>query len=279
MSTVTSIMMSDIVPLRERGKFQGYLNILYAVGASIGAPLGGIIADRWSWRWAFLIQVPFCAVAFVAVFAVLNMPVSADKKPWQQQIKRVDFAGALTLLAAVFALTFGLDRGGNVGWQNTLTLATVGAAIPLGAFFFFVEMKLAAEPFAPGHIIFERSMFACYMCNFFSMASWLATIFFLPLYFQVIDGFSATKSSVLLIPCIIASVIGSLLGGIYMQKTGRYYWITVICYAVLTFGIVLIILTSGLLVNRLAGMVIGMCICAFSNGAGVTTTLIGLSKS
>lgn len=67
MTTVVSILLSDTVPLRERGKWQGYVNIIYATGASTGAPLGGILADSIGWRWAFLLQAPLCLAAFVAV--------------------------------------------------------------------------------------------------------------------------------------------------------------------------------------------------------------------
>ncbi len=74
MTTVVSILLSDAVPLRERGKWQGYVNIIYATGAGMGAPMGGILADYVGWRWAFMFQAPLCLLAFLAVFFVLNLP-------------------------------------------------------------------------------------------------------------------------------------------------------------------------------------------------------------
>ncbi|KAF2454279.1 major facilitator superfamily protein [Lineolata rhizophorae] len=277
MTTVVSILLSDVVPLRERGTWQGYINIVYAAGSGAGAPLGGILADSISWRWSFLLQFPLCLVAFVAVGLALNMPKKEDSH-WREKLKRIDFVGALVLVAAVFALLLGLDRGSNVSWRDRYTLAALCTSVPLFAIFVFVEVKIAAEPFAPGHIIFERSLFACYLCNFFSFGGWLAAIFYIPLYFQAVDKLSATQAGVRLIPCIVAGVSGSLFGGFYMQRTGRYYWITVLTYSSLTVGMAIILLSSGAVpaLRSTPAFLVGMCVCGFSNGVGVTTSLIGL---
>ncbi|PSK50466.1 hypothetical protein B9Z65_410 [Elsinoe australis] len=275
MTTVVSILLSDTVTLRERGTWQGYINIIYAAGAASGAPLGGIMADAIGWRWAFLGQSPLCLIAFIAVAAVLKEPAK-ESSHWKEKLRRIDFLGALILICAVFTLLLALDRGSNVSWRDTITLASLGASIPLFAVFILVEMKVATEPFAPGHIIFHRSLFACYACNFFSFSGWLAAIFYIPLYFQAVDGLSATQAGVRLMPSMAFGVSGSLFAGVYMQKTGRYYWLTVLCYFFLTVGMGVILLTSGAVVSSTVGIIIGMCICAFSNGIGVTSTLIGL---
>lgn len=277
MTTVVSILLSDAVPLRERGKWQGYVNIIYATGAGMGAPLGGILADYIGWRWAFLFQVPLCLLAFIVVGLVLHLP-AREQADWRTKLKRIDFLGALVLIGAVFTLLLALDRGSNVSWSSTITIVSISLSIPLFALFILVEMKVASEPFAPGHIIFHRTLFACYLCNFFSFSGWLAALFYIPLYFQAVDGLSATQAGVRLIPGIVFGVSGSLFGGFYMQKTGKYYWITVVAYTNLVVGMILVFLFSGLVVNSTAGIIIGMCFCGFSNGIGVTTSLIGLSK-
>lgn len=277
MTTVVSILLSDIVPLRERGKWQGYLNIIYATGAGTGAPLGGILVDNIGWRWAFSIQAPMCLAAFAAVSIALQLP-SSDDTDWRAKLRRVDFSGALILVSAVFALLLALDHGSNVSWGSFLTLISLGLSVPFFALFLFVETKLASEPFAPGHIILSKGLIACYACNFFSFAGWLAALFYIPLYFQAVKGLSATQAGVRLIPSIIAGVSGSLFSGIYMQKTGKYFWLTVATYTNLTIGMTTILLFSGVLTDSMVGIVIGMVICGFSNGIGVTTSLIGLSE-
>ena len=138
-------------------------------------------------------------------------------------------------------------------------------------------MKFAAEPFAPAEIIFEKSLFACYLCNFFSFGAWLATLFYVPLYFQAVDGHSATQAGVRLLPGIVAGVCGSLFAGIMMKKTGKYYWLTLSAYTALLLGYVPILLFTGLVVNSTWGISVGLVIGGFSNGIGVTSTLIALS--
>ncbi|THW33024.1 MFS general substrate transporter [Aureobasidium pullulans] len=275
MTTVVSILMSDAVPLRERGKWQGYVNIIYATGAGTGAPLGGILADSIGWRWAFLGQVPLCVLAFVVVGSVLKLP-KREQTDWKQKLRRIDFLGAAILICAVFTLLLALDRGSNVSWKADITIISISLSIPLFILFVFVEMKVASEPFAPGHIIFNRSLFACYLCNFFSFSGWLAALFYIPLYFQAVDGLTATQAGVRLIPGIIAGVSGSLFGGFYMQRTGKFYWLTVIAYTCLVVGMTTVFLFTGFVVNSTIGIIIGMCICGSGNGVGVTSTLIGL---
>jgi len=275
MTTVVSIILSDAISLRERGQWQGYINIIYAAGAGTGAPLGGVLADSIGWRWAFMFQAPLCLVAVIAVSAVLKLP-KIEAADWKTKLRRIDFLGAVILIGAVFTLLLALDRGSNVSWRATITLVSLGVSIPLFIIFILVEMKVAKEPFAPGHIIFHRSLFACYLCNFFSFSGWLAAIFYLPPYFQAVDGMSATQAGLRLVPSTFFGVSGSLMAGYYMRKTGRYYWITVICYAGLVLGLVIILLFSGLITHSEIGIIIGTCVCSFSNGTGVTTSLIGL---
>lgn len=175
MTTVVSILLSDVVPLRERGKWQGYLNIVFATGASTGAPLGGVLADYVGWRWAFLAQGPLCLVAFLATYLALQLP-QKDDTHWREKLRRVDFLGAAILICAVFLLLLAMDRGSNVSWKSLLTIISISVSLPLFLVFMLVEMKVAREPFAPGHIIFSRSMVACYLCNFFSMVCILLVI-------------------------------------------------------------------------------------------------------
>lgn len=275
MSTVVSILLSDIVPLRERGTWQGYINVVWASGSAAGAPIGGLLSDTIGWRWAFWGQVPLCLIAFVAVTLLLDMP-RLEESHWKQKLRRVDFLGAILLLVGVVTLIFGVDRGGNVSWSDKSTLIPVIVSVPLLALFTINELFVAQEPFAPGRIIFERALFAAYLCNFFSFAGNMAALFYVPLYFQASDGLSATQAGLRLIPAVVCSVLGSLFAGVYMKRTGRYYKLTVICYSVLTLGMLVLLLCSGTATVSQVGVVIGLCTGAFTNGIGVTSTLIAL---
>ncbi len=214
-------------------------------------------------------------MAFFAVALVLKLP-KIENSDWKTKLGRVDFWGATVLISAVFALLLGLDRGSNVAWNAPITMASLSLSFPLFVIFIFIEQRLATEPFAPGRIIFERSLVACYLCNFFSFAGLMAVTFYLPLFFQAVDGFTAAQAGMVLLPSVASGVIGSLFGGILMQKTGKYYWLTIFAYTSLVLGAVPILLFTGLVVNNTPGIIIGLSIAGFSNGIGVTTTLIGL---
>ncbi|KAJ5184001.1 hypothetical protein N7492_001617 [Penicillium capsulatum] len=275
MTTVVSILMSDIVPLRERGLWQGIINIIWATGSGTGAPLGGILADYIGWRWAFLAQFPLCILAFIAVSVMLKLPGNADSH-WKAKLRRIDFLGAIVLVGAVLGFLVGLDRGSNVSWAMPLTIVSLGVSVALFILFILVEIYLAAEPFAPGHIIFNRTFFALYCCNFFSFGGWLAALFYIPLYFQAVDGVSATIAGLRLLPSIMSGVAGSLIAGYIMKRTGKYYWLTIAGYTCLTVGCLLIFFFSGAIVPSTGLLIVGTALSAFGNGIGVTTTLIGL---
>ncbi|KAL8857883.1 MAG: hypothetical protein Q9178_005502 [Gyalolechia marmorata] len=275
MTTVVSILLSDIVPLRERGTWQGIINIVYASGAGCGAPLGGILADLFSWRWAFLAQAPVCALAIVSVTLTLHLP-EKESVGWKKKLARVDFLGAFVLVSAVFALLLGLDRGSNVSWSIPIAYVPLALSFPLFILFGLVEQRFATEPFAPSRIIWDRSLVACYFCNFFSFGGYLSVLFYLPLFFQAVDGYTATQASVRLLPAILAGVSGSLFGGLLMQKTGRYYWLTVAAFTILLVGVLVVMLCADVVVNNTYGISVGLVLAGFGNGIGVTSTLIGL---
>ncbi|KAG7010080.1 hypothetical protein G7Y79_00001g003520 [Physcia stellaris] len=255
MTTVVSILMSDVVTLRERGVWQGIVNIIYATGAGCGAPLGGILADSIGLSWA---KYP------------------SDSSHWKKKLKRVDFLGAFVLVGAVFTLLLGLDRGSNESWGALVTIASLCTSLVAFFLFVLIELKIAVEPFAPGRVVFGKSLFACYLCNFFSLGCYLAVLFYLPLFFQARDGLSAAQAGIRLLPGVVAGVTGSLYGGFIIRRTGRYYWLTIWAYIFQILEMIPIILCTGMATNNTYGIAVGFVIVGISNGIGVTATLIGL---
>jgi predicted MFS family arabinose efflux permease len=149
-------------------------------------------------------------------------------------------------------------------------------SIPLFAIFIFIEMKVASHPFAPGHIIFERSLLPGYLCNFFGIGANMCLVFYIPLYFQAVEGMSATAASLRLVPAMICSVSGSLFAGFYMQKTGNYYWLTACSLVLSIIGSVVVFLCSGIVFDSGWAIVAGMGIVAFGGGSAIVTTLLSV---
>ncbi|KAJ4468864.1 MFS general substrate transporter [Lentinula aciculospora] len=275
MSTVVSIILSDIVPLRSRGVWQGVINIVFASGSSVGAPLGGFLADTIGWRWAFLVQFPAVMLAIISVSFALDLP-AVEKTDFKIKIKRVDFAGAASLVTCIFFLLFGLDNGGNMSWTDE---ATVGSLIASAITFFVfgaIEMEWAKEPFAPKRIVLNKSLIASYLVNFFSVASNLSMLFHVSLYLQAVKGLSPSRVGFWLVPGIIGGVTGSLGSGLIMKATGKYYWLTVLEYMLLVGGSITIVSSAGIVINSVIAISIGLVVSGLGNGGGITSSLISL---
>lgn len=211
---------------------------------------------------AFLIQCPIALLAFVAVYAMLHLP-HTDHSHWSAKMLRIDFAGALTLVSAVFLLLFGLDNGSNEGWGEAVAVVPLALAPALFAVFVLVEAYVAKEPFAPGHVIFDPPLLAAYGANFFGVAAQMAVFFLVALFFQAATGLSATQSSLLFLPSTFFALSGSLGCGFVMKRTGRYYWLTLVGYSLLLLGIVPMVLGAGWQSVAIAG--IGLTILSFGS--------------
>lgn len=207
---------------------------------------------------SFIAQFPLCAVAWLAVYFILDLPPMM-RDHWVNKLRRIDFLGAFTLILTVIALLVGLDCGSNLGWSHLMTIVPLALTPVFTAVFLFIEIKVAAHPFAPGHIILHPSLFGAYLVNFFGAAGQLAIFFYLPLYFQAVRGASATESGALLVPAMIGSVVASVGSGILIKKTGRFFWMTVWSYALLLFSMLPLGLSMwyGSLVGEELGLVLG----------------------
>jgi hypothetical protein len=205
---------------------------------------------------AFFLQVPITIAAVISVTLALHLP-KTEASDLMAKFKRVDWAGAISLVLTVFLLLFALDRGGNVSWNDRLTIYSLAASSICLICFAFIEMKFASEPFAPQRIIVNRALIASYMVNFFGMASAFSLLFYLPLYLQAVLGLSALQAGLWLLISVFSSLLGSLGGGLIMQATGKYYWLTIISYFALVLGIIVVNSSTGIIVSSTIGLAVG----------------------
>ncbi|KAI1413734.1 MFS general substrate transporter [Hypoxylon sp. FL1857] len=275
MNAVVTILLTDIVSLRDRGVWQGYINVIFAAGMSSGAPIGGLIADTIGWRWAFTAQFPMAMVAWLAVYFALHLP-KREHAHWTAKVLRVDFLGAFVLVSAAFTLLFGLDNGSNEGWGKKITIVPLAVTPVLFALFILIEMKVASHPFAPGHVILDPPLLAAYAANFFGVAAQMGVWFFIALFFQAAMGLSATESGVMFIPSTVVGLAGSLGGGLVMRRTGKYYWLTLLGYTLMTLSVAPMVAFTGAVVKSTLGVIVGTSIIAFGGGISITSTLIAI---
>jgi predicted MFS family arabinose efflux permease len=137
-------------------------------------------------------------------------------------------------------------------------------------------MKYAKEPFAPKRIIANRSLIASYLVNFFGLAGGLTMIFHVSLYFQAVQGKSASEAGVWLLPSILGSVLGSVFGGLLIQVSGKYYTVTVGAYFAMLLGTTTVTLMTGVIKQSTTGIAIGLLLASAGNGMGITTSLVAL---
>ena len=278
MVILVTVLLSDYIPLRDRGTYQGYLNLIGAIGSVSGGPVGGLFVQTIGWRWAFLIQVILCMVAVVALALMLQLPKRTAERSVRKQLPRIDFLGAILLVLAITGLLFGLDNGSNSSWQNPLTIASLCATVPLALAYLTVETRFAVEPFTPGHIIFDRALLACYAQNFFGYAAFTAFIFYLPLLFQVKLNMTPPQAGASLIPAAVSATFGTLLGGVILKRTGKFYWLAVFAASLATIGVIPLVIAPSLKHGSTAVIYLGSVIGFLPQGVTITASLIAISK-
>ena len=226
LNTIGTFIASDLIPLRKRGVWQGYANLIYGTGMGLGGILGGFINDRLGWRWAFYIQVPFIVASGILAAFTINIPV---KESDRSKIRRVDFLGAITLSTALVLLLLGLNSGGNiVPWSHPLVLVSLPLAAVFLVVFVVVEEKFASEPVIPVRLLLHRTVACACLTNWFTTMSFFAIFYYAPIYLQVVQGLSATAVGARLVPSAAGAAVGSLGCGIIMRATGRYYWLNAV---------------------------------------------------
>jgi len=208
-------IIGDLIPPRERGKYQGMMAGIMAL-AMIGGPLvGGTITDHWGWRWAFYINLPLGVVALLAVSAVLHLPKKRTKA-------RIDYLGAGLLTVGITSIVLVTTWGGSeYAWTSAriMELTGIGVASLIG--FVFWQMK-AAEPVVPLHIFRGRNFSLMSVIGFITGFVMFGAVLFLPLYQQAVQGASATNSGLLLLPMLGAMLVVSMVAGRVTTNSGRY---------------------------------------------------------
>ncbi|WP_079144579.1 MDR family MFS transporter [Streptomyces agglomeratus] len=250
-------IIGDLIPPRERGKYQGMMAGVMAL-AMIGGPLvGGTITDHLGWRWSFYINLPLGAVALAMVTAVLHLP----KK--ERSTARVDYLGAGLLTVGITAIVLVTTWGGTeYAWSSAIIMELVALGVAALVGFLFVEAR-AAEPIMPLHIFRNRNFTLMSVIGFLTGFVMFGAVLFLPLFQQSVQGASATNSGLLLLPMLLSMMVVSLISGRMTTNTGKYKIFPIVGGGLMVAGLLLLAqmdtgtsrLTSGLYMAVLgAGM-------------------------
>ncbi|HEV8603053.1 MAG TPA: MDR family MFS transporter [Gaiellaceae bacterium] len=207
--------IANIVPPRDRGRYQGLIGATFAMGSIAGPALGGLIVDNASWRWAFYVNLPVGAIALAVIW------IAMPKRTLRRE-HSIDYLGAALLAGGTTSLLLGLVWGGRqYSWGSSHVLAALAAATVLLAVFGLVELR-AREPILPFELLRQRTVAGGVAAICLSAMAMFGTIAFVPLFVQGVIGTSATSSGVVLTPFMLGAVVASALSGQWVSRSGRY---------------------------------------------------------
>ncbi|KAL7277563.1 hypothetical protein ACG7TL_008486 [Trametes sanguinea] len=219
--SMAQIVISDVVSLRDRGKYQGIIGVVVAFGFAVGPLLGGVLAEKAGWRWCFWVTLPVSACAVAVVLLIL--PLKAVEGNIAQKLAAVDYLGtALTLMSCTLIILPLIWGGVTFPWTSPVVLAPLFAGALVVALFCLWEWKGARLPIVPMYIFKRVTVTGVYITMLINGFVFYSALFYLPQYFQVGLGYSAIRSGIFLLPVLVSQTLASFISGQIITWTGRY---------------------------------------------------------
>jgi EmrB/QacA subfamily drug resistance transporter len=208
-------VVGDVIPPRDRGRYQGFFGAVFGVATVIGPLLGGFFVDTLSWRWIFYVNLPLGALAFAVIGVVLTSH--------REQLRhRIDYLGAALLTGSLSAVVLFTSLGGTTyPWGSGPMIALIVLGAVLLAAFLLVERR-AEEPILPLELFRNRVFAVTCAIGFIVGLALFGSVTYLPLYMQLVKGHSPTTSGLLITPLMGGVLVTSILSGQLISRYGRY---------------------------------------------------------
>jgi len=229
----TQAVVGDIVPARDRGRYQGIFGAVFGLASIAGPLIGGYFTTHLSWRWIFYVNLPFGIIA-IAVLAATLPGVS------RRVSHAIDYLGAALLAAALSGVILVTDLGGlTYPWTSTFILTLIAISVISIIGFITVERR-AKEPVVPLRLFSNRAFVVCVLVGLIVGFALFGSVTYLPLFLQVVKGDSPTTSGLRMIPMMGGMLVSSIISGQIISRTGRYKLFPILGTAVMVLGLFLL---------------------------------------
>ncbi|KAI4112307.1 MAG: hypothetical protein LQ338_008326, partial [Usnochroma carphineum] len=232
---LTEILITDMVPLRERGNYFALISVVWAIGSVAGPLVGGALASADAWRWIFYLNLPIVAIGFAGIIAFLKL----ENRPrtLKEKLLEIDYMGSVIFLASTTSFLVGITWGGVMyAWDSWRTLVPIIVGLFGLVLFIFWEASFAKSPLLPLDIFRNRDSNIAYFIDFIHGIILWGIVYYMPLFFEgakdytpVLAGVSALPQSLTVVPC-------AMVVGIVAAKTGHYRWAIWIGWVLTTLG-------------------------------------------
>lgn len=234
---LSQTIIGDIIPPRQRGKYQGLMGATFGIASVAGPLLGGWVTDTLGWRYLFYLALPIGVVALVFLAKFMHVPQ-------QRSHSKLDYLGIITLTPGLVIGLLAISWGGNTyEWTSPVILGMGAVAVVLLAAFVWVETRVE-NPLIPLRMLRSSTVSLSILASFFIAVAMFGAIIYIPVYAQGVLSVSATQSGAILIPLNVAMIVTSILMGVIITKTGNYKVILILGAMMLLGGYVLLSMLS-----------------------------------
>jgi len=229
---ISLAVIGDLFSPQERGKYQGLFGAVFGISALIGPALGGFLTDQVSWHWIFFVNIPIGLVALYIIGRLLPAHTESGVT------RTVDYLGVAVFTAALIPILIGLTNAQFNDWTDPFVGGLILLGLVIGVVFLWVESR-AKEPIVPLNLFRNRTYSISILATFLVSFGFFGAIIFLPRWYQIVAGSSATESGYQLLPLLAGLILGSVFSGQWVSRTGHYKWLTFIALATLTVALYL----------------------------------------
>ena len=230
---VALAVIGDLFDAAERGKYQGLVGAVFGLSSLIGPAIGGVITDTIGWHWIFFVNIPIGLVVFAVIWRTLPTVRPAAAKP------RIDYLGATVLVAALVPILIGLSNKQSGAWADATVGGLIAAGLAITAAFVLIELR-SADPIVPIRLFTNRSFTISVIAMFMASMAFFTPVVFLPRWFQVVEGATATQSGYQILALLGGLIVSAILSGQVVARTGRYKLLALGSPVVLAVGLFLL---------------------------------------